>query len=469
MNTSVSYNGVNLSQTRMDHIAHAETLGEAQRMGVFDSIKDFFRGGAKKEAIKQAFDALHSPPQGSPGSLAAHENLLLHLSNLQQALRPEHAALARLDVAQDPATDTWSYSISVNGKALAAAQDLPAGNGYTLAVFKDFAMLSALGHHLQDRQGIDATGTMQRLHEQFSEMNAAHADGAGFDHPGVALEKFGAILQSLPGLAGADRNLFPQVSINDAFSEATLSVEGLSLGTVAIQDRATLTDVIATKAREGLCLANQLLGARDTAQATRECVQDMADSATDRQALAATLDDTFFSSANFTGVTRSPDKPAVFQAHFQGNGRTETLELSDRGASNMELRGARLENKLATEHYQNLSELIASDFGAAHDTLMVYSLNAVRNEIDQLLGKIGAGIADHTHAQDLPKGAEIATYLDELKGGVIAPMDVGRTTLGEIWQWPVTPQVSPSQAGTQPAPVDAAPLHDLARFMDQRA
>ncbi|WP_141218307.1 hypothetical protein [Bordetella genomosp. 5] len=466
MTTSVSYNGVNLSQSRMDHIAQAETLGEAQRMGVFDSIKDFFRGGAKKEAIKQAFDALHTPSQGAAGDLAAHENLLVHLSNLQQALEPAHTALARLDVAENPATRTWSYSISVNDKPLAAAQDLPIGTGYTLAVFKDFTMLSNLGHHLHERQGIDASATMRQLHEQFREMNAVHANGAGFDHPGVALEKFGVILHSLPGLGGADRNLFPQVSINDAFSAATLSVEGLELGTVAIQDRATLTDVMATKAREGLSLANQLLASRDTAQATRESVQDMADSATDRQAITDRLDDPFFSSANFKGVTRNPDQPAVFQARFEAAGRTETLELSDRTASNMELRGARLENKLATQQYQNLSELIASDFGAAHDTMMVYSLNAVRNEIDQLLGAIGAGIADHTHAQDLPKGDDIPAYISELKGSVIAPMDVGRTTLGEIWQWPITPQTPPD---VQLDPRDGAPPHDLGRFMDQRA
>lgn len=49
---NVQINNVALSQNRLARIESSQTLGEAQRMGLFDKLVDLFRGGVKIEAIK---------------------------------------------------------------------------------------------------------------------------------------------------------------------------------------------------------------------------------------------------------------------------------------------------------------------------------------------------------------------------------------------------------------------------------
>lgn len=466
MSPTVNFNGVTLNASRLDTIANAATLDQAQRMGVFDSIKDLFRGGVKKEAIKQAFEALHPPARDDYATPAAHENLLLHYGVLQQALRPEHAGACQLQVAADPATQTWSYRIEVNGQPLASAHDLPVGDGYTLAAFQDHALLTGLAQHLHQQLGADMAPMTTLLAEQFRESNLLHAQAGSLNDPGVMLEKFGAVMQQLGALPGGAL-VIPGVTVDDGLDRATLSVSGFTLATVEITGKDVLADVLGALANSGVCTANQMLASRDVAQAARGALQDMVDDPHERQALEARIDDPAFSRANFLRVEDHASDAARFNAVFRdpAGGPDVTLTLSNRAATNMELRGERLQHKLADAHYDNLAALIASDFGGQDDTQLVYPMTAIRNDLEPLLDRIAQGAADHLPAQGRPADETAQAYVQALKRDHLAPLGVGQTTVGALWGWQAsTPAVPPTPDAL---PQDSSP--SLAQFLDNRA
>ncbi|HGJ5855379.1 hypothetical protein [Arsenophonus nasoniae] len=51
----------NFNESRLNRVMNAETLAEAQYMGLWDRIKDFFQGGVKRQAIEALFDQINQP------------------------------------------------------------------------------------------------------------------------------------------------------------------------------------------------------------------------------------------------------------------------------------------------------------------------------------------------------------------------------------------------------------------------
>jgi hypothetical protein len=442
LNASVSYNGVALSQSRLDQIQNASTLDEAQRMGLFDRLKDFFRGGVKQEAIRQAFEALRAPSVDESEAPARHEGLLLHFGNLRNALRSDQAQRCDVQVTVDREAGTWSYQMHIDNQTLIKGSNLPIGSGYTLAAFQDHVMLTNLGDYLTQQYDADPADEIKSLQEQLREMNLLHHNNDILFSPSVTLEKMRVITQRLEAL-GAPSNAFPSFSLSSNLDSAELLVGSHSVMSCPISTRAELTEALLTKAMVGAHTVNVFLTNRDDDAEIRNTVQDMVDGETEQAALRQKLDDPFFSGAHFVSTEIVPNDSSKFTATFRDpkSGREETLVLSNRGATNGELRGDRLREKLAAGNYGSLSECIAQDLGTPRDPQVIYFTNVVRNELKTDLGRLTEEGIGEQFEFDTDEAVE--SYMQTVQQSV-APLTVGKTTLGELWGWraetPPTPE-----------------------------
>lgn len=436
--SEVSINNVALSQSRFERIEGAQTLNEAQRMGLFDRVVDWCRGGVKREAIKQAFDLLHAPGGGAPPS--QHEGLLLHFNFLQSALRAEHTDKCQLTVQRDDDAQTWSYRMEIDGKTLVSATGLPMQSGHTLTAFEDHAMLANLGSYLQQEFGADSVDQRALLQEEFAAINAGHAELAGDAAASATLEKFRVVCASLEQLGAPAKGCFPAVQPSTDLSTAELSVGNHVLGTYAISSQAVLTDTLSTLAEVSAGAVDYMLQARDVNKAVLDTVQDMVDDSGERDLMQENIRDPFFCRTNFVSARMLDGDDSKFVATFRDDSAAvpeQTLVFSNRISTNGELRGANLQAKLATGTYASLADLISQRLGTAEDAEITYLTTAAR------FGLINALSSMESNAQDgawlgFSDEDEVHQYFQGLKDNVLRPITLGLTDLAHVWRLDTT-------------------------------
>lgn len=79
--------GIRLNPSRIDRIVDATNLDDATKMGLFDKIIDWFKGGVKRSAIEQLYNTI-SEVRGSNGT-SEHERLQAFME-LRSLVVPEH-------------------------------------------------------------------------------------------------------------------------------------------------------------------------------------------------------------------------------------------------------------------------------------------------------------------------------------------------------------------------------------------
>lgn len=107
------------SASRMERILKANNLNDAQQMGLWDSIKDFFQGGVKRQAIKQLFTDIqihNSSGEQPPEATIAQLN---RFHALRDAAKPEHQNKFTVLTGTNEATEAWTYAFIIDGKLIA--------------------------------------------------------------------------------------------------------------------------------------------------------------------------------------------------------------------------------------------------------------------------------------------------------------------------------------------------------------
>jgi hypothetical protein len=132
-------NTVGLNESRVEKILNAKTLGAAQRMGFFDKIRDFFKGGTKAEAIRELYEQVTQPQPHEAGPV----DMLHRFQKLRSLAQDEHKA--RFTVAhqkgEGESQHQWSFELAVDGTALYASPPIDETPGRMHA---DFAVQAAV-------------------------------------------------------------------------------------------------------------------------------------------------------------------------------------------------------------------------------------------------------------------------------------------------------------------------------------
>lgn len=105
------------NSSRLDTILKAKTLNEAQRMGVFDKIIDRFRGGQKREAIRQLYDSISVPSQDQ----TEPAGMLQRFHRLRDMASPQDRALFRTECAPPDDRGEWGFSFTIDDRTVYAS------------------------------------------------------------------------------------------------------------------------------------------------------------------------------------------------------------------------------------------------------------------------------------------------------------------------------------------------------------
>lgn len=460
-NMTISFNGQTLNQSRLDAIMQSNTAEEAQqRMGLFDKIKDWFRGGVEKAAIKEAFDLLKQPKidMGDSANLAKQESLLHHFTLLRSATQAPFSDHYALQVDVDESARTWSYSMRIDENKIIQCQNLPIGNGYTLEAFKDAQMLMQLGNTLHKQTRTDPQPLLDRLQEQLTEMNAMHSGPHGaIGHNSARLEKLASIANTILKEYGTSPACSLDVSSSPAGLQATLSIGPTSIDTIPLNNREDLTDALILNQSITLGTLGLNLSSKDPDQAIMDAVQDMVDGEELQEAMRNQLNDPTFSHANFIRIT-TPDPETsgkhIFYATFRDPSNPErerTLEFSNRPGSNGELRGARLQDMLSNGRYGSLAGLIGQVHGTAEDAQVIYATNGARLMLTATTMMLKS---EATGTHELFKDdSEVDDYIRNLNTQFLGSMSIGKTHYAEVaarCEWPLWE----SDGGSAPSLID---------------
>lgn len=390
--------------SRLDRVLHAQSLDEAQRMGLWDKIKDRFAGGVKAEAIRNLYLSVADPrsDQGQPTSL------LQRFQRLKSLATEDPAQPFRVAVEGGvPGSGRWSFSLGIGDTTLHQTTNLRDGAPYSSLDFK---------RHLQ----------VYELTDSFA-AKAREAHAAGDDEP-IATRLAAARREFLDGLSQTcgvqvRYDADPAAQDADILSAVTqnLRAEGHPilgrLNEVELGDTHLLAltwpdrtddvqqllrfdkakDLITERLRKQLDdpsmqAAQALVNGQEASSyvdQTLACVSDVDET---RGMLKTQLDDPFFSSANLVPGFRRLEagqeghEKAVFIATFEHHGERRELTFSDRPPAVGELRGDKLRQMMTEKTFSSLRELLLIPFGTRDDDVVAAAAIGVSNNTEPEVG-----------------------------------------------------------------------------------
>jgi hypothetical protein len=293
---------LNFSEARWDRLLRSTDKKDATYMGFFDRIKDFLRGGVKREALEKAYDALREYRE--EGEFAKQENLLDHFFTLRLAMRPEFAKGCSLKVVVDQ--DTWSYEMHAAGveEPIATGSNLPIGSGYTLASFQDCEMLTKVSDWLQARYETDAGEPIRQIHHCLRSLSVPAAATEDPNSAQAVLHKFGVIVRELSAL-GVPPDHVGHFSLDVSDKQGLLKLGSVVIAKIALKDLADLKDLMRTHATLAANAATQRAEATRLEDVVKMMSPDLRRSMyKNKQGEVRPdnkLDDSFFCRENFVG------------------------------------------------------------------------------------------------------------------------------------------------------------------------
>lgn len=117
MRTGTQAGVYSFNRSRLDTILKARTLDEAQRMGFFDKLLDKFRGGPKREAIRQLYDSISVPS----ASQSEPSGMLQRFHKLRDMASAENRGLFEVACAPPNEAREWGFSFSIAGQPVFAS------------------------------------------------------------------------------------------------------------------------------------------------------------------------------------------------------------------------------------------------------------------------------------------------------------------------------------------------------------
>lgn len=181
--------GAAINDSRINRIRDAQSLKEAQLMGILDRLKDWWRCGLKTKAIRFLFEAIFTVPAGEKKRID-EESLIRDFALLRCCARPDYAQGAQVDIWVSPETNEWSYTLRLEDKrgtvGLREGKALKVNDGLTLASFLDYQALLGLLESIRGQPESDPEKdyfpAILRLHDELMAMNgrclSAHGSNA---------------------------------------------------------------------------------------------------------------------------------------------------------------------------------------------------------------------------------------------------------------------------------------------------
>jgi hypothetical protein len=358
-----------LNTSRVETILKASSLDEAQRMGWFDKFKDIFRGGVKAEAIRQLYNQVTAPQmhETQPTDMLHRFERLRSLAIDQ--LQTQFSSAMHMGTGDQ--LGQWTFSLSVGGTPI-----------YESDVLEDTHASTAEGFHRaqQTYQGINESIQRFRATEGSQEM----------DTSAIAELTLGAILNHMGdiGEAASPAEMFTFVKnlqhVNNPYLQKLMEEKkgDVSLLSLCFPDQVAVAEKLAQFDKARSLLTTELLDKVALNAANREeqiphhtelsmvtgNTQDMTDDTAQRDFIVHNLHNPLFSSKNFRGIEFG-ENPDIFKAVFQKDGEDpHVLELSNRNTGNAEFRASVLQNALSKRSYDNLFDMMRSDYMGAADS-----------------------------------------------------------------------------------------------------
>lgn len=121
---AISINNYAFNESRIQTILNANSLVEAQRMGIIEYVMDFLRGGVQRAQIEALFKRIEDYSNGSD----SESERLLRFDALRSLATREHADKFRVDVAIAADQSAWSYTLSVGDRQIFSKTDIVLGD-----------------------------------------------------------------------------------------------------------------------------------------------------------------------------------------------------------------------------------------------------------------------------------------------------------------------------------------------------
>lgn len=119
------------NESRIDTVLQAKTLNEATRMGFLDSITDFFKGGVKREAIKNLYNSITAPQPNDSAPL----EMLDRFQKLNGLAKNEHQMDFDVQVSPKDDDGTWRYAFKIGDTTIHDSGSLRETPGQSRAAF----------------------------------------------------------------------------------------------------------------------------------------------------------------------------------------------------------------------------------------------------------------------------------------------------------------------------------------------
>lgn len=450
----------NMSDSRVDRLLNANSLEEAQQMGIIDRLIDYIFGGGKREAIAEAYTAI---TKNEDASADADTRKLSRFESLKSLALPEHADKFKTSVTIDNAAGKWGYEFSIDNTSIFKSEMRNIDSGHALATHQDAVLWSNLDMALKGREdAADIMADWEPLKAQFAAQNEAVFE---VSHPTVDLaQKFTQIAKNLQE-KGVEVEMKVTLSYNESGEPAhkfSMKVNGkevhkgligqhrFDVGVAKGEAHAESPDFydlneispftaitmagIEIQMRTDLTSQKQYL--ENNTNLIEARMQTMVDNPVHRSALEAALDDPAYGSAAYTGFKPGPtvDSYETFIAMF---GDRE-LTFSDRSTSTGEYRGVTLKDKLQNSTFTTLRELFSEGHLTERDSLLIYA--SVPSKFDFYSDSIEA----------------MSALEQEQTYHALHEFPVFNTTLGKLFDVP-KPKILGSEAdGVDSSPIDWA-------------
>lgn len=144
----------NFSESRLNRVMNAETLAEAQNMGLWDRIKDFFHCGVKRQAIEILFDHINQP--------ACHDTSpnkqLLKFERLIDLAKPEHKKDFTIDADPPNVYGKWNYRLQIAEHTVYQANEIVDSPTTSYGAFCAVMTGMAFRQYISDNPNIFGSG-----------------------------------------------------------------------------------------------------------------------------------------------------------------------------------------------------------------------------------------------------------------------------------------------------------------------
>ena len=447
-----------LNTTRVQRLLNAQSLNEAQRMGMFDKIKDFFRGGVKAEAIRQLYDQVTAP--------SAHEaqplDMLHRFERLRALATDAHQTQfsSALQTGNDEQQGQWTFSFSVGDAPIYRSeiwQDRPGATAsefnQALQMYQGIHQSIAIFRNAVQDNNFPDLGTFLSQGQLSSEDNTLMSTlGAVKDRAVTAIKNVmeGENINSSPAeVFDFVRDLHPvhnpylQMLASVKYGEVSLlqlcfpeKAKEAELLVKFDKARALLTPQLFADMAQRAVSAEKKIPIRTAKQYALENVQDAIDDINERPSFIQKFDDPLFSRQNFKGIEPG-ETDDNFKAKFQRDGEPpHVLEFSNRVPSHFEFRGEILKKLLQNENYGNMLDLFSIGLMGPEDMLV---MAAGKSFSDVFVGGLKLDRAEDVlpFLQNLQKYGP--SELADQTFGALRQIALARTNLLTLWMGDLAP------------------------------